>query len=427
MMLALYRTATTLAAPLIRLYLARRMARGKEDPARFSERLGRPGRPRPAGPLIWLHAASVGESLSLLPLTERLLQARPGVSLLVTTGSVTSARLMGERLPAGAFHQFLPVDRPAYVRRFLDHWQPDLVLWAESEFWPNMVSTIAQRRIPLVLINGRVSARSFAGWHRWRGLIHQLLTGFVLCLGQTEEDAERLRALGAPEARCVGNLKFAAPPLSADAGELAMLENLLADRPVWVAASTHAGEEEIAGQVQRALAQSHAGLLTLIVPRHPERGPGIAADLRAGGLTVAVRSADAPIENTTDIYVADTLGELGLFFRLADVVFMGKSLTGEGGQNLLEPGRLGKAILHGPRMSNFAEMSARMKAADAAIEVADAAALRDTVDRLLGDAAERDRLGPAAQAFAEGEAGVLERLMDALAPWLPEGDSHAGS
>ena len=209
MLLALYRAVTTLGLPLIRVYLAQRKARGKEDAPRFGERLGHPGRPRPDGPLIWLHAASVGESLSMLPLVRGILDGERTV--LVTTGTVTSARMMAERLPEGALHQYVPVDRLAYVRRFLDHWRPDLVLWAESEFWPNMLSEAASRRIPMILVNGRVSPRSFAGWQRARGAIAPLLGGFSLCLGQTEGDAERLAILGAQRTKCLGNLKFAAP------------------------------------------------------------------------------------------------------------------------------------------------------------------------------------------------------------------------
>ena len=198
MIFGLYRALTILGGPLIGHYLRRRLKRGKEDPVRFAERLGRPGLPRPAGPLVWLHAASVGESLSLLPLVERLV---PRMAVLVTTGTVTSAKLMAERLPPGAVHQYIPVDRPGFVRAFLDHWRPDLVLWAESDFWPNLLDGIRRRAIPLVLIQGRISPKSFAGWQRARGFIRHLLSGFSLCLGQTPGDAQRLAALGAPRTR----------------------------------------------------------------------------------------------------------------------------------------------------------------------------------------------------------------------------------
>ena len=431
MMLPLYRAVTTLGAPLIHLYLAHRKARGKEDRERFGERLGRAGRPRPLGPLVWVHAASVGESLSMLPLIGRMRAEVKGLNVLVTTGTVTSARLLAERLPEGAFHQYVPVDRLSYVRRFLDHWQPDLVLWAESEFWPNLVSEPSARGIPMVLVNGRVSPRSFAGWKRSKGLIGDLLSGFTLCLGQTEADAERLRSLGAPRVKCVGNLKFAAPPLPADADELARLRAATEGRPRWLAASTHPGEEEIAGRVHQRLKAGRPGLLTTIAPRHPERGPAIAEILRTMGAEVALRSAGDAIAPGTDIYVADTVGELGLFYRLADVVFMGKSLVPLGGQNPLEAARLDCALVHGPHMTNFEDIVRRLKDADASEEVADEAGLGAAIGRLLGDDGERARRAAAAQAIATAEAGVLDALMAELSRLLvrtPGSDNgHAGA
>ena len=417
-MLSLYRALTFLGTPLVRLYLAARMARGKEDRARFGERLGRPGLPRPDGPLVWAHAASIGESLSLVPLIVRLLSERPGLGVLFTTGTVTSAGIMAERLPEGAFHQYIPVDRLSYVRRFLDHWRPDLVLWAESEFWPNLVTESAALAVPVILVNGRVSPRSFAGWRRAPGFIRHLLGGLTLCLGQAEIDAERLRRLGARNAKSVGNLKFAASPLPANQKALDFLSAALGDRPRWLAASTHPGEETLVAGVHRRLKAERPGLLTIMVPRHPERGAAIAQTLRADGYSVALRSAGEIIAATTDIYLADSLGELGLFFRLADVVFMGKSLMPLGGQNPVEPARLGCALIHGPYMANFEDMAARMKETGAAKEVADEAALSVAVAQLLDDENRRRRSIEAGRAFANGEAHVLDAVMAELAPFL---------
>ncbi len=427
MMLTAYRWATSLGAPLIRLYLSLRMALGKEDAERFGERLGRPGRPRPDGPLVWVHAASVGESISMLPLIGRLLDERPGQHVLMTTGTVTSARLMAERLPEGAFHQYVPVDRVAYVRRFLDHWRPDLVLWAESEFWPNLLGEPARRGIPAILINGRVSPRSFAGWRRFKGSIGRLLSGFQLCLGQSEADARRLVQLGAAEAKCLGNLKFAAPPLPADPGKLETLEKAVGVRPLWLAASTHPGEEECAGRAHGRLKAVHPGLLTVIVPRHPERGAGIAAALLASGHAVSLRSAGEAIEPATDIYVADTLGELGLFYRLAGVVFVGKSLVPQGGQNPLEAARLDCALILGPHMTNFEDIARALAAGGAALVVDGEAELAAALERLLGDEGERKRRADAAQALATTESGVLDSVMAELAPFLSGHRGHAGA
>ncbi len=418
MMLGLYRAFSVLGAPLIGVYLWLRRIRGKEDSARFSERLGRPGLARPDGPLIWVHAASVGESLSMLPLIGRLVGDRPGLNILVTTGTVTSARMMAERLPGGAFHQYAPVDRIALVRRFLDHWRPDLALWAESEFWPNMIIEAANRNIPMILVNGRISPRSFTGWRRFGGLIRELLGCFDLCLGQSDTDAQRFRQLGAESAKYVGNLKFAGPPLPVDEVEFAAMKNTIGTRPVWLAASTHAGEEDLAAKVHQRLKSLHAGLLTLIIPRHPDRGGKIAARLRGQGQDVSLRSNGDAINPETDIYVADTMGEMGLFFRIAGVVFMGKSLVPLGGQNPLEAARLDCAIVHGPHMMNFEDISKRFNKAGACIQVADGEALLNAVRQLLEETSERERMAAAAKDLAATEAGVLDAVLVEMGPFL---------
>jgi 3-deoxy-D-manno-octulosonic-acid transferase len=417
-LLPLYRLATTLAAPLIAHHLNRRLERGKEDRARFGERLGQAGLARPDGPLVWTHAASVGESLTMLPLVEALLANHPELRVLITSGTVTSARLLAERLPEGAFHQYVPVDRAPYVNAFLDHWRPNLVLWAESEFWPNLTTLAAGRGIPMILVNGRVSPESFARWRRWPGLAKQILQSFRLCLAQAEIDAERLRQIGAGNVVAAGNLKFAVPPLPADDTEFDRLKAAIGDRPLWLAASTHPGEEELIWQAHREIAKARAGLLTIIVPRHPERGGAVAGTLSGMAARVARRANDDAINTGTNIYVADTLGELGLFFRLAPVSFMGKSLVDLGGQNPIEPARLGSAILFGPHMWNFPDVSAKLVAAGGAETVSDAAALAVAVTRLLGDPALCRSRAEAAQAVAEAEAGVLEAVLGHIEPFV---------
>ena len=417
MILTLYRGLTTLGAPLILLYLDWRMARGKEDRQRFGERRGVTGKTRPSGELVWLHAASVGKSISMLPVIERL-QARPGTAVLVTTGTITSAELMADRLPAGAIHQYVPVDRLPWVRRFLDHWRPDLALWAESEFWPNLLVETADRGIPLILLNGRISDRSFAQWRRQRRLAQRLLAGFVLCLGQTPTDVERLRSLGATRVICRGNLKFAAPPLPVDDEALKDMARQLGERPRWLAISTHPGEEVAVGRVHQATAADYPRLVTVIVPRHPHRGADIAGELAAMGLIVAQRSTGQELTADADILLADTMGELGLFIRLAPIVFVGKSLVGQGGQNPLEPAQLGASVLFGPNMDNFAQIAARMRQASAAEQVDDEALLAKAVSRRLADAAFLAASGARARDFALAEDGVLDAVLNELAPWL---------
>ncbi|PKU22044.1 3-deoxy-D-manno-octulosonic acid transferase [Telmatospirillum siberiense] len=417
MILSLYRGLTTLGAPLIAYYLDRRMARGKEDRVRFGERRGIPSLARPEGKVVWLHAASIGESVSMLPVIERL-QAELGTTVLITTGTVTSAELMAERLPEGAIHQYVPVDRLPWVRRFLDHWRPDLALWAESEFWPNLLVETAERRVPLILLNGRISDRSFAKWRRQPRLMRRLLEGFVLCLGQTPTDADRLSVLGAKRVACRGNLKFAALPLPVDEAALTALAARMNGRPRWLAASTHPGEETLAGRVHQALHAAHPGLLTVIVPRHPNRGAEVAAELEGQGLSVARRGTGQEITAETQILLADTLGEMGLFIRLAPIVFMGKSLIGQGGQNPLEPARLGASVLFGPHMDNFSEIASRMCASGAAEQVADETALAEALSRRLADPRALALSGRMAHDFAQAEDDVLDAVLAEISPWL---------
>jgi 3-deoxy-D-manno-octulosonic-acid transferase len=415
--LSLYRGLTSAAEPLIRFYLERRRAAGKEDAERLAERFGEPSRPRPTGALAWVHGASVGESLSALAFIERLLAERPGFNVLVTTGTVTSARLLASRLPHRAFHQYVPVDHAGWIQRFLDHWRPDLALWLESELWPNMIQGVADAGTPLVLLNGRMSAASYLRWKRVPFLIRPLLGHFALCLGQDEEQTGRLSALGAPRALSVGNLKFASAPLPVDNGALDVLRRSVGGRPLWLAASTHAGEEALAARVHRALAPAHPGLLTVIVPRHPDRGGEVAAELARDGHRLARRSAGDKVDGA-DIYLADTMGELGLFYRLADVVFVGKSLLHQGGHNPLEPAQLDCAVVVGPHMHNFAEMVDRLRAGGALTEVADETGLAASVATLLDDPTRCGALARAARGVAEAEAGVLDAVLREIAPWL---------
>jgi 3-deoxy-D-manno-octulosonic-acid transferase len=414
----LYRALTGVLTPLVILYLLRRRRRGKEDRARFAERLGIAGLDRPPGPLLWMHAASVGEATSLLALIERLRQQRPGIEVLITTATVASAQLLARQLPAGTRHQFVSVDLHRCVERFLDHWRPDLALWVESELWPNLVLATHTRAIPMVLVNGRLSARSYERWQHLPGLIRPMLAAFALCLAQDGKQAERFRRLGAVTAGSVGDLKAAAALLPVDPAALTALRRQVGARPVWVAASTHAGEEEAAAEAHRLLAAQIGNPLTIIAPRHERRGAEIAATLSERGFRVARRSRNQPIGGETEIYLADTMGELGLFYRLAGIAFIGGSLAANGGHNPFEAARLDCAVLHGPDMSNCAAMAAALDAAGATETVADAAELAAAVARLLADPNTRaERAAAGARAAASGFA-TLDRVLEQLAPWL---------
>ncbi|MFZ0694113.1 MAG: 3-deoxy-D-manno-octulosonic acid transferase [Alphaproteobacteria bacterium] len=418
MMLTLYRGLSAVAAPLIDAVLERRMAAGKEERSRIGERFGRTGVARPIGPLIWIHGASVGESLSVLSLIDRLLADYPALHILVTTGTVTSAALMAQRLPDRAFHQYAPVDRLSCVQRFLDHWRPDLALWIESEFWPNALTEMRRRGTKLVLVNARISPRAYSRWRWLPSLIRPILDCFDLCLAQSEAEAERLRKLGAKRVDAPGNLKFAAAPLPADGDELTRLSALTGTRPRWLASSTHAGEEDIVGRVHKKLESGLPQLLTIIVPRHPGRGNAIAESLRAQGLPVAQRSRGATLDSNTAIYIADTMGELGLFYRLCPIAFIGGSLIPHGGHNLIEPAQLGCAILHGPHMQNFREIADDMGYANAAITVGDEETLGLALHRLLADPAAASKLAQAAKSVADAKTAVLDRVMKDLAQFL---------
>ncbi len=408
--LALYRGLTGIAAPIIDAYLRRRLAQGKEHPLRFSERQGIASLPRPKNPLLWLHAASIGEAQSALALVRRMLAADEHLNILVTTGTITSAELLETRLPKRSFHQFVPVDRLPWVRRFLDHWRPDLALWVESEFWPNLVIETQNRGIPVVLVNGRMSERSFANWHRAPGVIRTMLQGFTLCFAQTESEAQRLTALGARDVKYRGNLKFSAAPLPFDKDELASLQASLAERPVWLAASTHPGEETLVADVHTALRESFPGLLTIIVPRHPRRGTDIALDLAARGLGIGQRSERTEISPEDEIHIADTLGDLGLYYRLTDVVFIGGSMGGHGGHNPLEAAQLDCAIIHGPDMANFLTVAEQLAVANGAVRTIDGQTLVSAVHRLLTDSVERTRQAGAAKEVARANSNVVDSI-----------------
>jgi 3-deoxy-D-manno-octulosonic-acid transferase len=413
-----YRALTRPLAPLARLYLVRRWRRGKEDGLRLRERRGLACNPRPPGPLVWIHAASVGEATAMLRLIERLLEARPTLEILLTTGTVASARLLETRLPARARHQFVPIDLPSWIGRFLDHWRPDLALWVESELWPNLVLATHARQIPMILVNGRLSARSYRRWRRWPGLIGPMLGAFTQCLAQDADQAERLRRLGARDVAAVGDLKAAGAALPFDQAQLWLLRRQIGSRPLWLAASTHAGEEEIAVATHHRVAADHTGLLTVIAPRHPARGDAVAAMLARRGLNVARRSHGDSVGDDTEIYLADTIGELGLLYRLAGIAFIGGSLTPKGGHNPFEAARLDCAIVHGPDMSNCAGMASALAEAGAAETVTGADELAKAVTALLSDRRLRaERCAAGARAAAAGH-GILDAVAARLAPWL---------
>jgi 3-deoxy-D-manno-octulosonic-acid transferase len=418
LVLRLYELACTAATPLTARLLAQRLDRGKEHPSRISERRGEASLPRPVGPLIWVHGASVGEILAVVPLIGRI--RAQDFSVLVTSGTVSSAALAAQRLPAGVLHQFVPLDAPQFVARFLNHWRPDLALFVESDLWPNLILGCARRKIPMILVNGRVSDLSVRRWRLAPAVIAALLGRFDLCLAQSPANAERFMRLGAPHVASTGNLKLDVPPPPVDRTMLSRLAALVGPRDVIAAASTHPGEEAAIIAAHQRLRTAVPGLLTVIAPRHPERGSAIADMVKEKDLAVGLRSRGEQPTHDVDIYIVDTMGELGLVYRIAPIVFMGGSLARHGGQNPIEAIRLGAAILHGPNVWNFAEIYGTIGQARGAERVADAEALVAHLSAWLADPAARSAAAKAAAASVEQLGGALERTFAAIEPHLKQ-------
>jgi 3-deoxy-D-manno-octulosonic-acid transferase len=402
------------------LWLRRSKGLEATDSARVGERFGRASIKRPKGKVFWFNAASVGESNSVVPVIERILKLYPDVSVLVTTTTLTAAGNMAKRLDGvRAFHQFLPVDRRAYVDRFFDYWKPSIGFFVDSDFWPNLILSAQKRKIPLVLLNGRVSNKSFKQWKRHLDVSKKLLSGFIYGFGKSEEDRAKLETMGIGVTVCVGNLKYGVPPLAADKAGLEKIKNAIGKRPVWVASSTHAGEEELVLEANALVRRIMPDALLIIAPRHPARGPEIKALAVSQGLNVAMRSDGEKIGPDTEVYIANTMGELGLFYSAAEVVFVGGSLLPHlAGHNPMEPARLRDAVLSGRHVSSFAETYEILIKDDAVVMVADAVALGEKVASLLKNDDMRRGYIERAYKVAEREASVLERTMDKLQPIL---------
>ncbi len=416
MTLRVYRKLSFAMVPLSPAVISRRLKLGKEDPARIGERRGLSTDVRPAGPLVWIHGASVGEVLAAAALIKRLRALN--LRILLTSGTVTSAAIVAKRFPADVIHQYVPYDSPRYVARFLDHWRPSLALFIESDLWPNLILSSAARRVPMVLINGRMSQRSFPRWQRVQGTISALLEKFDICLAQSQTDADRFKALGSHNVIVTGNLKLDVPAPPADANKLDMLMSMTRGRPVVVAASTHPGEEEILTETHRTLAGFFPGLLTVIVPRHPDRGEAIARMIEVRGLHPSLRSREELPTATTDIYVADTMGELGLFYRLAPIVFMGGSLVEHGGQNPIEAIKLGASVVHGPHVFNFTDVYEALDSAGGARRAETPEALVKQFGQMLADPRARQAVLIASERVVGQLGGALERTLSALEPYL---------
>lgn len=417
-LLSLYQRLTPLLEKGVMAYLRYRLKKGKEDPHRLNERFGKASCPRPNGSVAWFHGASVGEAVSLLPLLQRIRTQFPHIIPLVTTGTVTAATVMAKALPEGCIHQYVPLDVPAWIERFLGHWQPGIAVFVESEFWPNLILKCHARKIPLYLINAHLSEKSYDLWQRFPSVIGHLLSCFEICLAQSKTVEKHLKGLGVPSSKVhvCGNLKFAASPLPFDVNELGHLRSSFQKRPLWVAASTHAGEETVIAEAHQRIKQALPSVLTILIPRHPDRGGEIAQELAARGLQVARRSCREAIAPLTDIYLVDTIGELGLFYRLSDVAFLGGTFAPIGGHNPIEAALLDCALIWGPHIHKQTEICSILEPAASPVKTAEE--LAETVNRLLVDDNLRQEKIAMAHHLIATQAHILDYVIEALSDKL---------
>jgi 3-deoxy-D-manno-octulosonic-acid transferase len=414
--LMLYRCAGAAAYPVMGSYVAWRAARGKEERSRSRERYGITTRERPHGPLIWVHAASVGETIAVVRLVESILDY--GIHIVLTTGTVTSAKVAEERLGQRIIHQYVPLDLKPAVSRFLNHWRPDLAIIAESEIWPMTILELGARHVPQVLVNGRLSDRSFASWKKRANIAAALFENLAHVVAQSEIDSERFKELGARPVTVSGNLKVDTSPPPVDDKALHALKHQIGARPTWAAVSTHEGEEIVAAEVHATLAARHPGLLTIIVPRHPDRAQVLGEQFAGMGLKVARRSAGDKITPDIDILLGDTIGEMGLYLRLTEIAFVGRSLTSEGGQNPLEPAMLDTAVLAGRNVQNFRDSYQRLLDKGGAKLVRDRAMLAGAVNFLLTNEGARHDMMAAGVATVEEMRGALACTLKSLEPFI---------
>ncbi|MCC6598168.1 MAG: 3-deoxy-D-manno-octulosonic acid transferase [Alphaproteobacteria bacterium] len=418
-MINLYKALMRSGEPILGAFLKQRLKKGKENPNRIAERKGITALKRPSGRLGWIHAASVGEAQSALILIERLLNRDKDLHILLTTGTLTSSVLMEKKLPQRAFHQFYPLDHPAWVARFLNHWEPDFILWMESELWPCMLTEIRKRRIPASLVNARLSPDSLRKWRFTRSFAENILKTFQSVLCQTDLDATAFRQLGAVNVHVTDNLKYSATPLLTTPADIELVKNAVDGRPCWVYASTHKGEETLAARVHMHLKETFPNLLTILIPRHPERRADIAATLKSTQLALQLRGETrTPPAAETDIYIADTLGELGLFYRIAPIACIGRSFSddGGGGHNPIEAAQLDCAVLHGPHVQNLQEIFDQMNDAGAAKKLTDEGALYDELLSLLSTPDLLAKRRAAALDFAKQKEDVIYAVIKHLEP-----------
>ncbi|WP_409432190.1 3-deoxy-D-manno-octulosonic acid transferase [Litorimonas sp. RW-G-Af-16] len=413
-----YTGLTRVLAPVLPFWLKRRALKGKEDPTRQGERFGRASKPRPAGQLFWMHGASVGEVTMLLPLIERVLTQYPAAHVLVTSGTVTSAGLLDNRLPDRAFHQYVPLDTPKAVKAFLDHWRPDAAIWAESEIWPNLIRQTKVRGVPMALINARMSDKSIQGWFKRQESAKAIFGCFDLILAANEDTANGLAWLLGKAVQSGGNLKDAASALPVNRVELAKLQTQITDRPIWCAASTHRGEEALILAAHEEVRKTHPRAMLVLALRHPERRDQVLPMLAQ--THTAIRSRGDVPRAKTSVYMFDTIGEMGLAYTLSDITFVcGSLVEGLMGHNPLEPAQFSNAVLTGAHISSFADSYREMIAFDAAARILSPTMIGPSVSELFSNPEVLANRQAQALAFAQSRDAVLDYVWVQLSPILP--------
>ncbi|CDZ28844.1 3-deoxy-D-manno-octulosonic-acid transferase [Neorhizobium galegae bv. officinalis] len=413
--LACYRVAGVSLYPLVGPYLAYRAMKGKEDRTRKLERLGYASLARPRGPLIWVHAASVGETIAIMPMIREL--RRREIHILLTTGTVTSANLVRSRLADEVIHQYVPLDLKFPIKRFIAYWKPDACITAESEIWPTTIAELARRRIPQIRVNARISDRSFDRWRNRSSIAEAIFGKMALVIAQSDLDAERFRDLGAWPVIASGNLKSDTDPPPCDEAVLASYRKQIGSRQTWAAISTFDGEEKAAATVHKALKPKN-GQLTILVPRHPDRADAVEEMLKEMGLTVARRSRNDVVTPETDVFLGDSIGEMGLYLRLTEIAFVGRSLTNEGGQNPLEPAMLGCAVLSGPHVQNFRDAYQHLVRKGGARIVKDVEMLAKAVHYLMINDLARVKMIDSGHGAMDEMRGALAKTIKALEPYV---------
>ncbi len=412
--LRIYLCLRPLLQPLMYWVVRRRVARGKDDPVRCKEKFGLTDLPRPKGTVIWVHAVGLGEVLALRPLLTEMRSQRPDIQFVITSTARSSAQVIKANLPPNAVHQFLPLDGPRFVRRFLDHWRPALSVWSEQDFWPGAIYDAAARGISLAYINARINAESFAKRKKLSGVYRDLLDVFAITTAQDSDSAAFLRQLGAANTRVFPSLKPAAAPLEVNETELQAFRDHLKARNVWVAASTHVADEAVVLAAQSELSNTAGAPLLILAPRVPDRASEIKETVQAFGLSMAQRSRTEMPQAETSVYVADSFGELGLWYRLADIAFVGASFGSLGGHNPWEPARLGLSVLHGPNTQNFAADYRDLGAAGVTHLIDDTADAANEMARAVADAGPHSGPSKAAGLVKDAQAALVPLARDLL-------------